>query len=301
MDEIKQFKNIKRIEYGDGFEMKRSNSSSKFFSQDKEDLQIWGFSRKKSIKILMLITLFLFILVTLFLLWGLAITSRYRVYWYDIFNLKSFLMVIIAGGWMSFAPSAIAFLLKPKKRERRFLLGMNWLLAIIGTIITTIAYVLLIIFVWIPSLSVSDQLIPSLKYGVPIILPVIVWPSVFILWFSYILLTTYTNIVINQNIKEILVYGRTAKGDRFSYTFPLSPEYQLAIMKYDLKNSPEKFQRWGIFLETETQLVRLYSGYEKGVKQFLEELVAITNWITVTKTDEEPPNILEICTPKGSV
>ena len=278
--------------------MKGSNSSLKFFSQDKEDLQIWNFSRKKALKSLILITLILFILAAPFLLWGLAITSRYRVYWYDIFNLKSIFMIIIAGGWISFTSSAIAFLIKPKKRERRFLLGMNGFVAIIGTIITTIAYVLIIIFVWIPSLSISDQWILSLKYGVPIILPVIVWPSVFFGWFSCILLTTYTSIRIDQDIKEILIYGRTAKGDRFSYTFPLSPECQLAIMKYDVKNLSKKYQRWGIFLETETQLVRLYSGYEKGVKQFLEELVAITNWITVTKTDEEPPSMLEICSQK---
>jgi MFS family permease len=280
--------------------MKGINSSPKFFSQDEEDLQIWNFSRKKSFKSLVLISFILFIFASIFLLWGLIITSRYRVYWYDIFNLISFLMIIIAGGWISFTSSAIAFLIKPRKRERRFIMGMNWLVAIIGTITTTIAYVLLIIFVWIPSLSISDQLIPSIKYGLPTILPVIVWPSVFIIWFLYILLTTYTNIIIDQNKKEILIYGRTAKRDRFSYTFPLSPEYQLAIMKYDVKNLSKKYQRWGIFLETETQLVRLCSGYEKGVKQFLEELVAITNWLTVTKTDEEPPSILEICTTKDS-
>lgn len=279
--------------------MKRTSSSPKFFSQDKEDLQIWNFSRKKTLKILILIILLLFLLATIFLVWGLAITSRYREYWYSIFNLKSFIMTIVAGGWISFTSSAIAFLINPKKRERRFIMGMNGFIAIIGTIITTIAYVLLIIFVWIPSLSVSDQLLSSLKYGIPIILPVIVWPPVFIIWFSYILLTTYTNVKIDQNIKEILIYGCTAKGDKFNYTFPLSPEYQLTIMKYDVKNLSKKYQRWGIFLETETQLIRLYSGYEKGIKQFLEELVAITNWITVTKTDEEPPSILEICSPKG--
>ena len=277
--------------------MKRTSSSPKFFSQDKEDLQIWNFSRKKAANSLILITLILFILAALLILWGLAITSRYRVYWYDIFNLKSFAMTIIAGGWISFSSSAIAFLLKPKKRDRRFLLGMNGLVAIIGTIISTAAYVVIIIFIWIPSLSISDQLIPSLKFGVPIILPVIVWPSVFIIWFSYILLTTYTNIKIDQNLKQISIYGRTAKKDKFSYNFPLLPEYQLVIMKYDLKNLSEKYQRWGVFLETETQLVRLYSGYKNGVKHFLEELVAITNWITVTK-DEEPPSILEICSPK---
>ncbi|NPD87761.1 MAG: hypothetical protein HGN29_03510 [Asgard group archaeon] len=278
--------------------MKGINSSPKFFSQNKEDLQIWNFSREKSLKSLILISLILFIFAVFFLLWGLVITSRYRVYWYDIFNLISFLMIIIAGGWISFTSSAIAFLIKPRKRERRFIMGMNWLVAIIGTITTTIAYVLIILFVWIPSLSISDQLIPSIKYGLPIILPVIVWPSVFIIWFSYILLTTYTNIKIDQNIKEILIYGRTAKRDRFSYIFPLSPEYQIAIMKYNVKNLSKKYRRWGIFLETETQLIRLYSGYEKGVKQFLEELVAITDWLTVIKIDEEPPSILEICSSK---
>ncbi|GAH82847.1 unnamed protein product, partial [marine sediment metagenome] len=123
-DKIKQYKKHLIIKYGDGFEMKRTSSSPKFFSQDKEDLQIWNFSRKKTLKSLILIILLLFILATIFLVWGLAITSRYREYWYSIFNLKSFMMIIVAGGWISFTSSAIAFLIKPKKRERRFIMGV---------------------------------------------------------------------------------------------------------------------------------------------------------------------------------
>ena len=250
-----------------------------------------------------LVIIFLRNIITICLfVWGLLITSRSRSNWYDMFTLHGFLMILVAWCWLLFTSCAIFFLIKPEQRNKRELpFFITPFVAFSGFLIGTVLYLLIIIFIWIPYLPVDQVDVPVIKWGVPVILPVICAPTIFIIWRSILELKTFTEIIIDGKRTTINIKGISAIRENFDYCIDLSTNTNLVIMVYKKEVFFDKKQRWALLIENEEIIVRLYSAIDKKlVEKFTSDIVELTKLECVEESDRAPPDFLFIGTLKQS-
>jgi len=270
-------------------------SSNQFFFEDSKTPRLWSFSTKKW-KAIIVILIPLNIITIACIIFGFLFTSPSREQWYDIFTFQGALMIFVSLFWIICFPCALVFTLKPKlRKDEGSILGIPPLIAYIGTIISTVLYIVVISKIWIPSLTDIQNADLQLKWGVPVLLPILMFPAVIAIWYSYIFLTTFTTIRVDLNKNQCRIYGRTAKKQRFDFTISINVPNKLLIMKYNPEEFIDKKERVALFLETEERLIRLYSTPNKYfLDQFQAEITMITNWSTIIYSDEIPPNINNI-------
>ena len=271
-----------------------------FFERDKNNPTIFIFSRAKSLKVSIIIAIFLNIITVLFFAWALLITSRQRTHWYEMFTLHGILMTIVAWFWLIFFSRTLVYITTAeyKKKSKNLPLFLNIKLNAIGALTTTVIYILLILKLWVPAIPESEKDLLVIKVGVPIFLIAIVSPTILTIWLSYLFLSTYSTIEISSEAKVITIKGRTALGKTFNFRISLQPNTKILLMRYDKEKLKLPYELWGIFLETETHLYRLYSGSRDQVLQFTNEIISITQLPYIETAEITSSKLTDVVTEK---
>jgi len=254
------------------------------------------FSTRMGLPYQLLIVFFRNIITFCCIIWGLLTTSRPRDNWYDMFTLHGFLMILVAWCWLLFTSCAIVFLIKPEQRQKRELPFFTApVIAFSGFLITTILYLLIIIFIWIPYLPADQANVPVITFGVPILLIIICAPTIFIIWRSYLEFIPFTKIIIDRKQKTLKINAKSAKREKFDYLIDFNKKTKLIIMIYRGEVMPDKKKRWALFIENEEIIVRLYSAPDKKfVIKFASEIIDLTELECVEEADRAPPYFLLI-------
>ncbi len=279
--------------------MSRILSSNRFFFESSKNPRLWSFSTRKW-KALILILIPLNLVTIACIIFGFLFTSPSKEHWYDIFTLTGTLMIIISIFWINCFPCALVYTFKPKlRKDEELILGISPIISYIGTIMCTVLYIIVISKMWMPSLTLIENADLQIKWGVPILLPILMVPTVISVWYTNIFLTTFTIIEIDLNKNQFRIFGRTVKKQRFDFIISLNAQCKLLIMKYKPETFIDKIERIALFLETEGSLIRLYSTPDANfLNQFQAEKTKLTNWSAIIYSDEIPPDICNISSTK---
>lgn len=266
-----------------------------FFDKDKSNPDISYFSTRKGMIYQILRIIISNLLTCTLIIWGFLITSRNRSKWYDTFTIHGLLMIVTAWLWLLFTSTTIAFIIKGTKKNERILFFKSPKVVISGSLLTSFLYALIIYYLWIPSLTKEQAVIPVIKWGVPILLIAIIAPTLPIIWRSYLLIQTFTEITVNSKNRELKIVGRTAQGVKFSYTLSIDETCTLTIMRYPENLFADKKERWALFFENKDVIVRLYSAAMKSlVETFAKEMELLTNIECKIVENRKPPDIAKI-------